>query len=59
MITFSELPDEQIRHIRSYGLHGPGFNFRLGQNFSPQRPYRLWTPPSLLYNGYEALFSLR
>jgi hypothetical protein len=23
---------------------------------SPQRPYRLWVPPSLLSNGYRGIF---
>jgi hypothetical protein len=41
-----------------YGLDGrvliPGRRKRFV--FSPQRPYRLWSPPSFLYNGYQGLF---
>jgi hypothetical protein len=36
-----------------YGLHGPGSI--LGSS-SPQRPYRFWCPPILLYVRYRGLF---
>jgi len=34
-----------------YGLNGPGSNPG-GDGFCA-RPYRPWSPPSLLYNGYQ------
>jgi hypothetical protein len=35
-----------------YGLDDPG-SIPAVQDCSPQRPDRLWGPPSLLYNGYR------
>ena len=41
-----------------YGLDGLGFVSWQGQNviFSSKRPYRLWSPPSLLFNGHWGSF---
>jgi hypothetical protein len=35
-----------------YGMDGPGIESRWGRDFRT-RPNRLWSPPSLLYNGYR------
>jgi hypothetical protein len=37
----------------------PGVGLPAGANdfLLPQRPDRLWGPPSLLHNGYRVLFS--
>jgi hypothetical protein len=43
-----------------YGLYGWGVGIRVmvgaRLSCSPQRPYRLWAPPSLLFNGYSGPF---
>jgi hypothetical protein len=41
-----------------YGLDGQGSILGRGKRFfsTPQCPDRLWTPPSLLSNGYHGLF---
>jgi hypothetical protein len=44
-----------------YGLHDREVGVRVlvgsGIFTSPHRPDRLWDPPSILYNGYQGLFS--
>ena len=42
----------QSVYLLSYGVDGPGIEFRWGEIFRtcPDRP---WGPPSLLYNGYR------
>jgi hypothetical protein len=36
--------------VLGYGFHGRGFDSR------PGNPYRLWSPPNLLANGYREIF---
>ena len=45
-----------------YGLDGPRFESQQEREIffsSSQRPYRLWGPPSSLFNEYQGLFPLR
>jgi hypothetical protein len=44
--------DASVGIALGYGLDGGGWEFFS----SPQRPERLWGPPSLLSNGYQGLF---
>jgi hypothetical protein len=39
--------------IRNY-LNGPGIEYRWGEEFHT-RPYRIWGPPTHLYNGYRVI----
>jgi hypothetical protein len=44
--------------VASYGLDGAGSNPGRGKIFffTPQHPYRIWGPPSLLSIGYDGYF---
>jgi hypothetical protein len=46
-------PDSLVGVVTGYGLDGPGFDSQCGKIFfsSPQRPDRLWGPPSPLSSG--------
>jgi hypothetical protein len=49
-------PRRRSRYRTSCGLHSPGFESRQGQETLQNRPYRFWSPPSLIFNGYGVLF---
>jgi hypothetical protein len=52
--------DSSVGLATGYGLDGRGSFPGRGKRFvsSPQRPDRLWGPPSHLTNGYRGAFSL-
>jgi hypothetical protein len=56
----SQSPDSSVGIALGYGLDDGGSRLRFpagaGNFFSPPRPERLCSPPSLLSNGYEGLF---
>jgi hypothetical protein len=54
---FGALRDSTSGVATGYALEGPGSIFS-SERFisSPQRPDRLWGPPSLLSNGYRGRF---
>ena len=45
--------DSSVGIATYYGLDGPGIESRLGGEIFLSLPYRPWSPPSLLYNGYR------
>jgi hypothetical protein len=57
-VAISQEPGYLSGIALGYGLDDRGFESRQGLEFfsSPPHPNRLWGPPSLLSNRYEALF---
>jgi hypothetical protein len=45
--------DSSVVIATRYGLDGPGIESRCGDEIFRPRPYRPYSPPSLLYNGYR------
>ena len=51
--TFPSRPDSSVGIVTSYGLDGPGFEYRQGQEIFKDGPDRRWVPSSLLFNEYR------
>jgi hypothetical protein len=57
-VSIHEEPGQLSGTALGYGLDDRGFETRRGWEFfsSPPPSYRLWGPPSLLFNGYQGPF---
>jgi hypothetical protein len=51
--TFPSRRDSSVGIVTSYGLYGPGFEFRQGQVIFKDGPDRHCLSSSLLFSGYR------